>query len=71
VILSCLTDLVLPLKLYMAVGSLEEERFLKGFDDMIKWQNKRNYSGFTFKSKRYSGLDYENVFYPAVKDRLI
>lgn len=64
-------DGLLPLTLYMAVGSLEEERFLKGFDDMTEWLNKRHYNGFTFKSVQYLGLDHEHVFYPAVEDALV
>lgn len=64
-------DGVLPLKLYMAVGSLEEERFLKGFDDMTEWLNRRHYNGFKFKSVHYPGLDHEHVFYSVVEDGLV
>jgi predicted alpha/beta superfamily hydrolase len=65
------SDGILPLKVYMAVGALEWDKMQKGFNDMVEWLERRNYSGFEFKYKRFYGLDHTSIVTPAIKSGLI
>jgi predicted alpha/beta superfamily hydrolase len=65
------SDGILPLKVYMTVGALEWDKMQKGFNDMVEWLERRNYSGFEFKYKRFYGLDHTSIVVPAINSGLI
>jgi predicted alpha/beta superfamily hydrolase len=61
---------VLPVTLYLAVGSEEEERFIASHAEMTENLKGRDYTGFVFKSKKYYGLHHGSVVSPAIEDGL-
>lgn len=63
-------DNILPLNLYMSVGSNEWDPMQNGFDTMVTRFNYRNYDSFNFKSARYSGLNHGTVVRPSLTNGL-
>ncbi len=58
---------LLPLRLYIAVGSIEDTlRFLNSFKDLVKILSERNYKDFYMKSYIDPGKDHYTVWEPTL-----
>ena len=59
------------MKLFLGVGSLEEQRFLDGFYAMKDSLNSRQYNLFNFESKIYIDHGHSSYIQQAVEDALV
>ncbi len=57
--------------LFLAVGALDEPRFVTSTQDMAQRLEGRQYQGLRFKSKLYRSDDHMSVVTPAVWDGLL
>ncbi|MBU7017357.1 MAG: alpha/beta hydrolase [Theionarchaea archaeon] len=62
---------VFPVTVYMAVGDLEEARFVTSNREMAENLNMREYAEFCFTFKVYYGLHHSSVVGPAIEDGLL
>ena len=62
---------ILDVSLYLAVGALEETRFVRSNSKMAELLGSRNYAKFKFQSKVYDKHDHTSVVSPAISDGLV